>query len=312
MEFICRPLFGSRNELCVLKMVYSQSAKSHYLKHHQFKTIGIGVAFSPNLKANIYEAARLAVFFQSKLILIHVGEGDASKLEVIETHLGAFSDRELDYEVLFEPGDPVNVILETVFRKNIDLLILGALQREKLIQFYIGSIARKITRKARCAVLLHINPSVQRIPCRHIVVNGMKSEASAKTITSAFYVANRLGSDRLTIVEEISQEEVAVKVEDDKTLRKSTLIRERLRRRESLRVAKIIESVPDELKQGVTITSQPIFGRRGYSIGHYAELVRADLLILNSPGKSALIDRLFPHDNEYILKDLPTDVLILP
>lgn len=282
------------------------------MKHHVFNTIGIGVAFSPNLKANIHEAARLSIFFESKLILIHVGDGSEEKIKIIESHLSPFIDRELHYEIVFVPGDPVTVILNSVAIKGIDLLLLGALQREKFLQFYIGSIARKITRKATCAVLLHINPSVQRIPCRHIVVNGMKSEKSAETIASAFYVAHKLGTDRITIVEEISQDEVAVNVQDDKSLRKATLIRERIRQRESIRVQKIIEEVPSVFKKGVAVTSQPIFGRRGYSIGHYAELVRADLLILSAPQKSGLRDRLFPHDNEYILKELPTDVLILP
>ena len=45
-----------------------------------FKTIGIGVTFSPNLEANINEAARLALFFGSKLVLIHVGEASEEKL----------------------------------------------------------------------------------------------------------------------------------------------------------------------------------------------------------------------------------------
>ncbi|MBT8262735.1 MAG: universal stress protein [Bacteroidia bacterium] len=282
------------------------------MKYHEFNTIGIGVAFSPNLKANIYEASRLAIFFESRLVLIHVGDRSNEKTEIIKSHLMPFIDRELDYEILFVPGDPVSVILDSVERENIDLLLLGALQREKFLQFYIGTIARKITRKASCAVLLHINPSVQRVPCKHIVVNGMKSDKSAETIASAFYVAYKLGTDRLTIVEEISQDEVAVKVEDDKSLRKSALIRDKLRRRESNRVKKIIQEVPQLFKKGVAVTSQPIFGRRGYSIGHYAELVRADLLILSAPGKSGLRDRIFPHDNEYILKELPTDVLILP
>ncbi|MCW5519907.1 universal stress protein [Aureitalea sp. L0-47] len=281
------------------------------MNHHTFQTIGIGVAFSPNLKANIYEAARLAIFFESKLILIHVGEHSEEKSDTIESHLKPFKDRELDYEIHFEPGDPVGIILQAINHHQIDLILLGAMQREKFLQFYLGSIARKITRKASCAVLLHINPSVQRIPCRHVVVNGMKSSRSAKTIASAFYVGHKLGSERITIVEEIGQDEVAVKVEDDESLEKATAIRERLRLREDTRVKNIVDTIPEAYKTGIAVTSQPIFGKRGYSIGHYAEVVRADLLIINAQGKSGLKDRLFPHDNEHILKELPTDVLIL-
>ena len=65
------------------------------------------------------------------------------------------------------------------------------------------------------------------------------------------------------------------------------------------------------MKNNIKIKSQPIFGTSGYSIGHYAEVVRADLLVMNAPKKSGLLDRIFPHDIEYILTELPSDVLIV-
>ena len=52
-----------------------------------FKTIGIGVTFSPNLEANINEAARLALFFGSKLILIHVGKSSRNLQECLALQL---------------------------------------------------------------------------------------------------------------------------------------------------------------------------------------------------------------------------------
>ena len=69
--------------------------------------------------------------------------------------------------------------------------------------------------------------------------------------------------------------------------------------------------IPEKLKQTINYDVQHIFGRRGYSIGHFARVKRADLLIMNAPNKLTLLDRLFPHDLEYILSDLPTDVLIV-
>jgi hypothetical protein len=59
------------------------------------------------------------------------------------------------------------------------------------------------------------------------------------------------------------------------------------------------------------VKSQPIFGKKGYSIGHYAQIVRADLLVMNAPRVMTFWDRLFPHDIEHILTELPTDVLII-
>jgi nucleotide-binding universal stress UspA family protein len=276
-----------------------------------FNTIGIGVTFSPNLKANICEAARLAVYFQCKLVLIHVGEQSEDKEATFKAFLQPFLKHNIHFEIVFKTGDPVDVILSTSIEQHIDLLILGALQRENFLKYYMGSIARKITRQAKCSVLLLINPSEHRVPCNHIVVNGLKDPKTKETITTAFYVGHQLGTNKMTIVEEISQQEVSVKVEDDKSLRKATLVKERLKLREESRVKEIITQIPDKYKSAIAIKTQPIFGKRGYSIGHYAQLARADLLVMNSPSKLNFWDRLFPHDLEHILTELPTDVLIV-
>ena len=55
-----------------------------------YKTIGIGVTFSPNLEANINEAARLALFFEAKLVLIHVGEPSDKKSNTFLSFLNPF------------------------------------------------------------------------------------------------------------------------------------------------------------------------------------------------------------------------------
>ncbi len=274
-----------------------------------FNTIGVGAAFSPNLKANIYEAARLATFFNCKLILIHVGASSEDKIKTLSDLLNVFKN--IDFEIVFKPGNPVDAILGVTKEKNIDLLVLGAMQRERFITYYVGSIARKITRKAQCSVLLLIKPSVERVPCEHIVVNGLKDPKTEQTITSAFYVAKQLKAEKITIVEEIKQEQVSVKVEDDRSLRKANLIKEKISLRENSRIKEIIGHIPEDCTKDIPVKLQPIFGKQGYSIGHYAQISRADLLVMNAPSKMTFWDRLFPHDIEHILTELPTDVLIL-
>ena len=276
-----------------------------------FKTIGIGVTFSPNLKANIYEASRLSLMFQSKLVLIHVGEKTSEKESEFQNILEPFLTQGLNYEIVFKPGNPVDVILSISDNKHVDLLILGALQRENFLKYYVGSIARKITRQAKCSVLLLIKPAAERIACQHIVVNGLKDPKTKQTIDTAFYVAHQLKSGRITIVEEINQDEVDVRVDDDKSMRKATIVKERIKLRETSRIKEIIENIPVEHTTDITIKSQAIFGKQGYSIGHYAQIVRADLLVMNAPSKMTFWDRLFPHDIEHILTELPTDVLLI-
>ncbi len=277
----------------------------------EYNTIVVGVAFSPNLKANVFEALRMSVLFDASLVMVHVGEKTDEKETALQKIISSFQESLPKYAVLWKAGQPAEVLLNACVDEHADLLILGALQREGLLKYYIGSVARKLTRKCPCDVLLLIKPSVERKPCSYAVVNGLAHEKTERAISRAFYVLHALGASRLTIVEEISEEDVAVKVDDDRGLRRSNIIKERIKLREDSRVKKILSQIPNTYTTAVGHDVQPIFGRRGYSIGHFARVKRADLLIMNAPQKHSLWDRIFPHDLEYILSDLPTDVLIV-
>ena len=114
------------------------------------------------------------------------------------------------------------------------------------------------------------------------------------------------------IVGEISQSKVNFTADDDEGLKKVTEIKEGIKNEEKNRYDEILLKIPDGLKENKKIQSQSIFGARGYSISHYARVVRADLLALNSEMKrSSFISRIFPKDLEHILSELPTDILII-
>ena len=244
----------------------------------------------------------------AELVGVHVGKKSKEKEQQLSALLEEAETLKIPLKTIWQEGKPVEVILQTCTKESIDLLILGALQKENLFNYYVGSIARKLTRKAPCSVLLLIKPSTERVPCKHIVVNGLKDKKTEETIKTAVYISNSLGCNKITIVEEISQAELDIKVSDDKSLRKTTIAKERIKTREDKRVKNILEEIDCS---DITIKTQSIFGRRGYSIGHYAKVKRADLLVMNAPSKLSLLDRIFPHDIEYILSELPTDVLIV-
>jgi nucleotide-binding universal stress UspA family protein len=268
----------------------------------------IGIAFSPNLKPNLFEAIRIANLFNAELIGVHVGEKTTQKEKDLKTILSEADELSIPLKTIWQQGEPVQVILKTSVDEDVDLLILGALKKEKLLKYYVGSIARKITRKASCSILLLIKPSIIRQFCKHIVVNGLKDDKTEETIKTSVLFAKHLLCKKMTIVEEISQSELQVKVNDDKSLRKSTIVKERLKIREDRRVKNILKEIDCA---DISIKTQSIFGTRGYSIGHYAKVKRADLLVMNAPNKIGILDRIFPHDIEYILSELPTDVLIV-
>ena len=276
-----------------------------------FKTLLFGFAFSPSLKANVFEVTRLASFFKAELLFIHVGEKSTEKEKEFEKLLAECTSIPPALKVYWRSGDPVSTLLAASEEFQVDLLLLGALKRENVFRFYLGSIARKLTRKAPCSVLLMLNPSVERRPCQHIVVNGFDSPQTRETVEAAFYVSHSLGSDKITLVEEISEARVAIAVNDDRSLRRAMLKKERINREENNRVIDIVKTIPQAQKKGVNWGTQSIFGRRGYSIGHYARVVRADLVVMNAQEKSGFFSRLFPKDIEHILAELPTDVLII-
>ena len=272
------------------------------------KKILIGIAFSPNLKPNIFEAIRMANMFGAQLVGVHVGEKTNKKENLLTDLILEAPKLKYPIKTVWQKGKPVDVILNTAVNEKIDLLVLGALQQENLYKYYVGSVARELTRKASCSVLLLIKPSVERVKCNHIVVNGLKDKRTTETIEASFLVSKALECKRITIVEEISQREIEVKVSDDYSLRKANINKEKLKRREDSRVNKILGNINTE---GISVKIQSIFGKRGYSIGHYAKVKRADLLVMNAPSKTSILDRIFPHDIEYILTELPTDVLIV-
>lgn len=276
-----------------------------------FKTLLFGFAFSPSLKANVYEAMRLANYFEAALILLHVGEKTKEKEDQFQQLLKECPIKPNEIQTYWEEGNPITTLANACVKYNIDLLLLGALKRENVVKYYLGSIARKLTRQAPCSVLLMLNPSVERSPCKHIVVNGFDSPQTHETVEAAFYVGTSLNTEKITLVEEISESRVAIAVNDDRSLRKATLRKEKIDREEKLRVTDIVEKIPATKKDGLKWETQSIFGRRGYSIGHYARVVRADLLVMNAQEERRFYHRFFPRDLEHILAELPTDVLII-
>jgi nucleotide-binding universal stress UspA family protein len=282
------------------------------LKSTRFKNILIGFAFSPNLKANVFEALRLSNSLNGSLYFLHVGKKTHIKNTKLNDILNLSPIKPKNIIVIWKEGNAVKTIITQCKKNNIDLLLLGALQRENVLKFYLGSIARKITRKSPCSVLLLIKPSVEMVAKKHIVVNAFKSSQTIDTISSAFEYADKLKIPKITLVDEINQSEINVNVDDDISLKKATKKREEVTKKEELRISEIMKSIPSLLLKNKQVNSQSIFGTRGYSIGHYARVARADLLVINSEEKRmSFWSKLFPKDLEYILSEIPTDVLIV-
>ena len=275
-----------------------------------FKVIVTAIAKSPNLEANILESMRITSMIGEKLILIHVGvrleEDEKQFRSIIESSEVSLKDVEL----VWSNGDPVEVILKVASEKNVDLIIAGAQPKEGLLRYYLGSVARRLVRGADCSVLLLTHPSKMKNTCGKVVVNGLDHPKTPDTIRVAATVASNFGSSELTIVEEVDPVKIGKTVEDDLSLKKADRARSHIEKDEAKRFEGSLQTIKSELN--LKVGQQCIFGKKGYTISHFTESQCADLLVMNSPDtKLGFLDRMFTHDLEYVLSELPCDLLIV-
>ena len=106
-----------------------------------FNRILIGVAFSPNIKANILEAMRLALMFDAELYITHIGIETSKKKSDINQIISSVAIKPKKIEILFQAGKPVQTILQIVNSNDITL-ILGALKEKTCLPF-IGFYCKK-------------------------------------------------------------------------------------------------------------------------------------------------------------------------
>ncbi|MCS5662661.1 MAG: universal stress protein [Flavobacteriales bacterium] len=277
---------------------------------YPFETIAVAVTFSSRYKVVIKEAARLARIHRSKLILIYVGVLDEQQKQKMTRCVKECHIKEKYFTIISMKGAVVNTILKICKQNVVDLLVLGALKKESVIKHYVGSVARKISRKAKCSVLLMPNPKDRPQTFNKIAVSAVDLPKTPLTMTTAVYIANQENSDVLHVVSEeyipmfeSAYADCSTDVELDN--RKAEFAEQC-----KLRTRKLLDEIPGS--SAINIKKRVIFGKPGHSIHVFAKSCKPDLLLVNSPKKHlGLLDRLFPHDLEYLLEDLPCNLLIV-
>ena len=275
----------------------------------QYSRVATAMGFSPMAKANLAEVHRIATRFGAEMFVFHVGEWTEKCQKTYESFLSDLGIDAASITLKSKAGDPKVELLSLCSENDIDLLALGALMRENMFKVFSASIARDVCRKAKVSLLLLTHSSIMEAPCERIVVNGLDHPKTPDTIATAVWTGNKLGSSELIVVDELSEKSIA-RADDDM----STLQRIRQSRQLEKQEHNRIESVLGLCTGGCSmdISEQHVYGKKGYTIAHYAKAKKADLLVVNSPDtKLGILDRIFKHDLEYILADLPTDVLIV-
>ena len=274
-----------------------------------FRKIGLAVAFSPTVSSLLAETVRLCLLFDAQLILIHVGNSGPEEEAKMNGLIQAKASSLQKIKVRWETGDPVRKILEVTRQENIDLLVAGALKKENLVQYYIGTIARKLMRKAECSFLMLTNASETPASFQHIVVNAEDSPYVEEAIAAGCMLGLKDHSQWVHIVRELKLLGLTLSANEQCTEEEYTESRNNMMRDEITAVEKILERIPhDRLKINIKMVS----GKSGFELARFAEKKHANLLIVGAPARTfSIFDRVFTHDLEYIFADMPCNLLMI-
>lgn len=274
-----------------------------------FSKIAVAIGFTPRIEAILAESRRLQQIFNAQLVFIHIGEKSLQQEQYLKHLLHRF---ELDGDankLVWEQGDPVDKIIEICKQEDADLLVAGALEKESMFKYFMGSIARNLCRKAKCSILMLREPDIKSKPVKRIVVEGSDNPKTVNTIETAIYVGKEALAEDVFVIQEQDAGKMAL-------IRTDVFTNNELDDHKEKIVIEEVNKLNDILActdcGGLRVNTERLEGKPGYVISNFAREHQADLLVLNSPDtKLNLLDRVFPHDIEFALADLPCDLMII-
>lgn len=274
-----------------------------------FKKLGLAITFSPNALSLLKTAVRLKNLFGSELFIIHVGDKNPTNEFLLDDLFLKAGIEKNSIELLWQKGDPSKVIIKACENNNIDLLIAGALEKESMLKYYLGSVARNIMRESTCSILILTNPSENPKPFKNICASVQYNGLGEYSVKKAFEFAQLENADGFTLIREFQIPGLAITISDSGSVHETEQKRIDWQKEEEQKLKMFM----NELNiKGDFVNSICLYGKQGWESGNYVRDNGSDLLVLPSPPKRLkLFDRIFQHDIEFILNQLPCAVLIV-
>tara|TARA_R110002072_G_scaffold135500_1_gene276840 strand:+ start:45372 stop:46244 length:873 start_codon:yes stop_codon:yes gene_type:complete len=273
-----------------------------------YQKVALAIAFSPRMEALISETKRLVELFGSELILIHIGKKTdelEAKLDEIIVKTGL---DKVKTKLIWKEGKPVKMIIQACKEEQADLLVAGALKREGFLTYYMGSVGRKIIRKAPCSVLTLIEPKVGSTIFDKIVLNGTQLEITPHVIEVGINFSKKINAEQVHILNEIKMYGLQMGTASEDSEEEASQTRRQLVQNEMEYVEEIMKKIdPGDLKLNIKVTG----GRWAVELARFCEKIDADLLVVGDDHKLNFFDRIFPHDLEDLLSTLPCNLLIV-
>ncbi|HEY6906878.1 MAG TPA: universal stress protein [Ignavibacteriaceae bacterium] len=274
-----------------------------------FNKLAVAITFSPTSVALLRETLRLQKLFDSELLLIHSGrkndDNEKRLNELIEKTGMETNSVHIDW-VKGEPGDS---ILLSAKSNGIDLIIAGALERENIIKYYIGSVARKLMRESDCSVLIFKSPSENPSGFKKFYIDMDFTTKCEMAIKKSFEFAKKEMAEEFVLIRDYKLYGVDGSMVEFGEISTYEAIKEKIRIEEEEKMKIFVREL--NLK-GLNIKTVYLYGREGITARDYALKNEADIFVVTAPAtKLRLLDRLFPHEQEYSFEFLPSNLLII-
>jgi nucleotide-binding universal stress UspA family protein len=221
------------------------------------------------------EAKRVRDRFGSELSAIYVGECSD---ETVKKFREVFAQLKLpeDSRVFYQRGeDPAGGILQALTDNNIDMIVAGALEKEVVLRPFLGNVARRLVREAKCSVMLFTKPDAEPQPLKRIVFMVDYSEHAQRAFRSTLRLAAAENCERLYAIRvytTFDEARAAISAENKESGLRARTFEEEEKALE--------EFILDAGQTGVPIEARCVRGNTGFAASDFVQSVDADLLVV--------------------------------
>ncbi|HEX2962544.1 MAG TPA: universal stress protein [Ignavibacteriales bacterium] len=274
-----------------------------------FRKIALAVTFSPNALALLNETKKLQYLFKAELVLIHVGDKSRDKEETFKNLISSSKLNSGSYKVSWVNGEPSEAILKVCSQEKVDLLVAGALEKENLLKYYLGSVARKILRNAAFSVLIMTAPSKEPKQMTKFCISVDYTPESEVAIKKAYEYAMLENAREMVLLREFQVPGLAMTVQDSGS---TSEIEDKMNQWQKEEEDKLALFTKEMDIKGIKVKPVFLYGRQGWEANRYIHEIGGDILVVPGPRKKLnMFDRIFQHDMEFILKQLPGKFLVV-
>lgn len=271
-----------------------------------FQRAVIAAAFSPRLTAVLNEAFHFITLTGAEAVVVHVGsEDESTQRQLIESLEKSFFKDKIP-EFMIEEGNAADALLRSARKVEADLIIAGALAKEALFRYYLGSVARSLARHADCSVLLLTDPQERPKSFTNIHCAVEFHKGCEKAVRIAADLALVMRSRHLYFTHSFISSEFGVK-------KSSESAAEQIRTLYALADEKLRAFLRNNQLSlsDVNYEMRSLYETSQITTMNFSRDVKADLFVIHGPtDRFSLWNRMFAQDLEMTLQHLPCSLLL--